>query len=494
MMQFTTLSFPIQKQRKPICAFLTALCALLGLCSTAGTGMAETAHRATAAMPVTMQRWDAVLSNHGTSPVLLIAVDKQDQKVFAYERRSPLRLIAEFPCTTGQVEGDKLTNGDLKTPEGVYFVEKHITTGLNYTLYGKEAYPLNYPNPVDRLNRKSGYGIWLHGKGVPLAPQDTKGCVGMNNEDIAVLGQKIRLGQPVTIAARIEHKADLSGERATDISGLEQQVYAWAKAWGDRSPKMFDFYNADAYSRAQNQSFNSFRAQKEHIFKSISWIDNKINDLQILEGPGYWVTWFNQQYTAPNLKTSGTRRLYWQKDAEGRFRIIGMEWLPGLISPVLLASADADADTYTDAGLIQNKPSVDLPGKLQDLPPQNLPSAAEPDQTGQIQNFLSGWKAAWEKADIGSYAGFYAKNSMQSGRTLKQLLQVKRKLWEQAKPQEILFDSINITKSARGFKVEFLQTYTDTKGYSDQGNKTLLLEIIGGVLLITREDWKPVAK
>jgi murein L,D-transpeptidase YafK len=313
MMQFITLSFPIQKKRKSGCVFLFAL---LVLCCMADTGMAEAAQSATAAMPASMpantSRWDAALSNHSTTPVLLIAIDKQEQKLFAYERRSPLRLIAEFPCTTGQAEGDKLTNGDLKTPEGVYFVERHITTGLNYTLYGKEAYPLNYPNPVDRLHRKSGYGIWLHGKGVPLAPQDTRGCVGMNNEDIAVLGQKIQLGQPVTIAARIEHKAVLSGERAAEISELEQQVYAWAKAWEDRSPKMFDFYNADAYSLAQNQSFGSFRARKEQVFKSIAWIDNKINDLQILEGPGYWVTWFNHQYTAPNLKTGGTRRLYWQ--------------------------------------------------------------------------------------------------------------------------------------------------------------------------------------
>ncbi|MDR2826164.1 MAG: hypothetical protein LBV76_05150, partial [Deltaproteobacteria bacterium] len=105
MMQFITLSFPIQKKRKSVCAFLFALFALLGLCFMADTGMVEAAQSATAAM----QRWDAALSNHSTSPVLLIAVDKQEQKVFAYERRSPLRLIAEFPCTTGQVEGDKLT-------------------------------------------------------------------------------------------------------------------------------------------------------------------------------------------------------------------------------------------------------------------------------------------------------------------------------------------------------------------------------------------------
>jgi murein L,D-transpeptidase YafK len=439
------------------------------------------------------QSWKATLSNHNNAPTLLIAVDKQEQRLFAYERHSPMRLIAEFPCTTGQAQGDKFTNGDHKTPEGIYFVVQHITAGLNYTLYGKEAYPLNYPNPVDRLQNKTGYGIWLHGKGVPLTPQDTKGCVGMNNQDIAALGQKIRLGQPVAIAEHIEYQDEPSTTRAADFAALQNQVHAWARAWDNRSPEMFDFYDADAYSVTQKQPFKAFRAQKERVFKAISRIDNKINDLQILEGPGYWVTWFNHKYDAPNLKTSGTRRLYWQKNAEGNLRIVGMEWLPGLTSPVMLASADANMTALPDTA----SSTAALIREIAQSSEKAVSSAGQPDNIsdedyGRVNALLLDWKTAWKNADIAAYADFYAKNAVQSGLGFNRMLASKKILWARATPQEIVFDSINITKAAHGFKVKFLQTYTDIGGYSDKGVKTLLLENKNGILLITREDWKPV--
>ncbi|MDR0466330.1 MAG: hypothetical protein LBH94_03120, partial [Deltaproteobacteria bacterium] len=51
-------------------------------------------------------------------------------------------------------------------------------------------------------------------------------------------------------------------------------------------------------------------------------------DVHVLEGPDYWVTWAEQYYNAPNLSVEGVRRLYWQRDGKGEFRIVGMEWLP----------------------------------------------------------------------------------------------------------------------------------------------------------------------
>ncbi|MDD4702411.1 MAG: hypothetical protein PHI96_09340, partial [Desulfovibrio sp.] len=50
--------------------------------------------------------------------------------------------------------------------------------------------------------------------------------------------------------------------------------------------------------------------------------------IHVLEGPGYWVTWSEQLYTASNLSTEGVRRLYWQRGKDKKFRIVGMEWTP----------------------------------------------------------------------------------------------------------------------------------------------------------------------
>lgn len=341
-----------------------AILILLVCLSVAFSSTAVAAEKSARVLPYSngnVTGWKAVVSDYSYAPSFLIAVDKKDQVLTVFERKSPLSQIAEYDCTTGQNEGDKLVEGDLKTPEGVYFVVKHITSGLDYSLYGYEAYPLNYPNPVDRIRKKTGYGIWIHGKGVPIVPYDSNGCVGMYNKDIATFKKKPLIGQPVAMAVHVEHADKPSGEKSATAAMLAAKVEAWAKAWGNRSAEMFSYYNPTLYSIAQGESFSAFKAQKERLFKSLPWIKTTVHDIQVLEGPGYWVTWFNQDYSAPNLTSSGTRRLYWQADDDGEMRIVGMEWLNGFKSPVLYA--EAKPATSTDASPAASKPAQPAPEK-----------------------------------------------------------------------------------------------------------------------------------
>lgn len=284
--------------------------------------------------------WEVEISEFKTTPEFIFAVDKSRQQLALFERRSPLRLSRLFTCTTGQAVGDKEVEGDLKTPEGVYFVVQRIGGGLEFLKYGNEAYTLNYPNPVDRLRKKTGYGIWIHGRGEPIAPLQTQGCVSMNNEDLASLGALLRPGTPVLLTESFSHSQTQDAATVATVRTLEEKVRAWAKAWGQRSPSMFSFYDKEAYSLAQGEPFSRFQKQKERLFKMLPWIKNSISDIRVLQGPGYWVTWFYQDYQAPNLSTRGIRRLYWGKDASGDFKILGMEWSPGLTTGVLLASAE----------------------------------------------------------------------------------------------------------------------------------------------------------
>ena len=274
--------------------------------------------------------WQARIVGSEASPSRLVAVDKKQQTLFLFERHSPLRLAGRYVCTTGQNDGDKFVEGDLKTPEGVYFVIRRIGSGLDFEKYGYEAYTLNYPNPVDKLRRKTGYGIWIHGRGVPITPNLTEGCVALNNTDIAVLGKDLSPGTPVTLAAAVQFSATPNAEDKNILGTLYKRTDDWAKAWSSRSKKFFDYYDADAYTVAQGESFAEFRQQKERVFKAVSYIDVKVNNVQVLQGPGYWVTWFEQDYRASNLSTKGIRRLYWQKDTKGELRIVGMEWAPHL--------------------------------------------------------------------------------------------------------------------------------------------------------------------
>lgn len=286
--------------------------------------------------------WSAVIGEHPAAPHRLIAVDKSKQHMGVFERLSPLQLSRVFLCTTGQAVGDKAIEGDLKTPEGIYFVVRHIDSGLEFLKYGPEAYTLNYPNPVDRLRGKTGYGIWIHGRGEPIVPLQTEGCVSMDNNDLAIVAPALKPGTPVALTETFQYSDRLSPAQTETLKTLEQKVHDWAAAWSGRSARFFDFYDKKAYSIAQAEPFSAFQAQKERLFQRLPWIKTTAEHVQVLEGPGYWVTWFYQDYEAPNLTTRGIRRLYWHKSPDGELKILGMEWQPGMgVSTVMAAGNSA---------------------------------------------------------------------------------------------------------------------------------------------------------
>lgn len=267
--------------------------------------------------------WRATLYNEGLPP-RLVGVDKQRQTFLYFEKKSPFKLKYAFPCVTGQASGDKQVLNDLRTPEGIYFVEYKIANGLDFREYGGIAYTLNYPNPVDRLRGKTGHGIWIHSKGYGLVP--TRGCVAIDLKDIGTVGPNLLPGTAVVLAEHMDEAQQPVKDNGT-ARELRRLHQSWSQTWAARSPKMFDFYDAEAYSKA-TENFQAFRANKERLFKMLSFIKLYNREIHALEGPGYWVTWSEQYYTASNLSTEGVRRLYWQRGKDRKFRIVGMEWTP----------------------------------------------------------------------------------------------------------------------------------------------------------------------
>ena len=303
--------------------------------------------------PAYADNWQATLHDVAL-PTRIVVVDKSLQKLHLFERRSPVRLMQTYPCTTGQQPGDKYATGDLRTPEGVYFVGYKITSGLDFKEYGGRAYTLNYPNPVDRLRGKTGHGIWIHSRGRDITPLETRGCVAVSLPHIAELDPLLGTGTAVVMAERVTGALS-SAQSPVTARLLKNKMQQWTNAWASRSPQMFTFYDPDAYTKAQPESFQSFKINKERLFSILPWIEIHNRDIHVLEGPDYWVTWTDQHYRAPNLSTEGVRRLYWQRSGKGDFRIVGMEWEPrdlGMRADILKgALAKAPENTVDDAAL-----------------------------------------------------------------------------------------------------------------------------------------------
>ncbi len=271
--------------------------------------------------------WAADIVDMEWSPPRFVAVDKRSQSFVLLSRQSPLRPLETLSCATGQELGDKFKEGDLKTPEGVYFITTRKTAGLNYELYGDLAFPLNFPNPADVLRRKTGHGIWIHGRGNnALIPYETQGCVALTTADIHRMDGKLAEGLPVVIADEVR----LDGPEAVRVKSEAKEVVAateaWAKAWQNKSDAFFDLHDPEKFALTEGEPFATFRSHKERLFKALPWIKVDLYDVRALPGPDYWVTYFVQVYRSPTLVSQGVKRLYWQRGADGRFRIIGMEY------------------------------------------------------------------------------------------------------------------------------------------------------------------------
>ena len=170
--------------------------------------------------------WTAGLASH--SPEYLLAADKSRKLLFQVERlRNDPVITRQFDCIHGRREGDKQKEGDLRTPEGVYFITHKITQKLDFMEYGPHAFNLNYPNPADRLRGKTGSGIWLHSKGQPIAGLTTRGCMAIEQNEITDLVPILVPGTPVIIAEHLEGRpfmSDPSG--ASDLPGVRAPVSA----------------------------------------------------------------------------------------------------------------------------------------------------------------------------------------------------------------------------------------------------------------------------
>ncbi|WP_295687514.1 L,D-transpeptidase family protein [uncultured Nevskia sp.] len=121
----------------------------------------------------------------------------------------------------------KRSAGDLRTPIGIYRVTGWMGDDQLPTLYGAGALPLSYPNSWDRLQGRTGSGIWLHG--VPTdtyvrGPRSSEGCVTFSNNDLLSLRSQLRVDStPVILAEQLDWvpAAQLDAERGPLLKAIE---------------------------------------------------------------------------------------------------------------------------------------------------------------------------------------------------------------------------------------------------------------------------------
>ncbi len=253
-----------------------------------------------------------------------LLVDKQEQELYLYrgDKDGP-RLYKRFRCTTGRNNnGTKLREGDLKTPNGVYFFRGILEDEQLPAKYGLRAFVMDYPNDFDRLRHKSGSGIWLHAVDEDERVEksyDTEGCVVVTNADIIELSAYITLWDtPIIVddSLRMESGARYDSARASAL----EFVAAWKSSW---EQKRLDDYMAcyderfTGYGRTKAQH----RAHKRRLNRAYKKIEVTLTDINVYAFHNYLVVSFNQEYRSDRYHSVGRKKLYLTRDGDG-FRIL----------------------------------------------------------------------------------------------------------------------------------------------------------------------------
>ncbi len=150
--------------------------------------------------------------------VYLVVVEKDYQRVVVYGHNGTQKIVAQFPCATGQGAGKKQNNGDARTPEGIYFITKYFADN-KVTIFGKRAFHLDYPNIFDEQSGREGNGIYIHGTNKELIPNSTNGCITLKNEDLEKLSQYLQVDiTPIVIVSNIKGLTQTLVERRQDLT------------------------------------------------------------------------------------------------------------------------------------------------------------------------------------------------------------------------------------------------------------------------------------
>lgn len=241
----------------------------------------------------------------------ILIAQKEQSEISLFEKSgNDYKLILRNNVIVGENQGDKFTEGDKRTPEGVYeFVEKK--TQLDQ-FYGPLALVTSYPNIFDQSLDKNGSGIWIHGMPFNGERENfTKGCIALDNLDLENLEKKLDLTKTVLLTTQDEFKKATKDEIAFILSS----IFKWKDAWKYSDiDNYLSFYSSD-FKRTDKSGFNEFSDNKRRIFaknerKTIKFSNIDISPYPNSLGKTLYKVLMDEEYLSPSVDFNGKKELF----------------------------------------------------------------------------------------------------------------------------------------------------------------------------------------
>jgi len=390
-----------------------------------------------------------------------ILVEKKTQTLFLYTADSKnLFLRLQVPCSTGEANGIKQKAGDKKTPEGVYFLNDEFEDKYLSPIYGKKAFPTDYPNFMDKKTGKNGSAIWIHGTNKKLKPYDSNGCIALENSNILRLSEYVTLDTtPVVLAENID-KVDkkILVRREKDINYMLKQ---WTKAIETGSYHDYLSFYSDKYLplitwweqwlEIRNQADKASMPLKVRQDRTGIYYHNNI-----------FVVLFDYSLVGKNeALLLGKRKLFLEYQ-DHNYKIVG-----DIYQTIAKSFQDAKAPLVVAAATLV-KPVL---------------------KRESVLDTINQWMAAWSAKNMDKYAEFYASNFYSDGMNKKKWVKRKRNIAKKYSFINVTGQEFKIKYGQKKCEVTFFQEY-ESSGFTTQGTKRLKLVNKGGSWKIYQESWK----
>lgn len=390
-----------------------------------------------------------------------VVVEKSSQRLFLYSYQGTYRLIFQTACSTGENLGAKSKSGDKKTPEGVYFFIKDHPDRDLAPIYGTRAFPIDYPNLIDRISGKGGSAIWLHGTNKPLKKNDSNGCIVLENGNINKVAEYITLHRtPIIIQDKLKYRpADKNvSEKAELLDMVAQWQFALEKG---TYHQYLAFYDPEYFP--DMQWWPQWNKVRSSLTKAGMAYSIALENLSIYRHENIFIVLFDQNLKAGNGERIhvGTRKLFFQKGENG-IKIAG--------------------DTFQLQPLQEAAPGYSLLAakKLLEKPY---------DPKKEIAEMVEDWLKAWSSMSIQAYASFYASDfQSQGGASRKSWLAYKERLNRKYDFIRVSQKNMKVKLEKNRATVSFVQTYACDQ-FKTTGRKKLILKREQKRWKIFRELW-----
>ncbi|MBI3230497.1 MAG: L,D-transpeptidase [Burkholderiales bacterium] len=249
-----------------------------------------------------------------------LVVDTRQARLYVYEHHNGhIKFHADYYISHGKFGVNKLKEGDQKTPLGVYYITSRLPRAKLPDFYGSGALPINYPNEWDKLNGRSGSGIWLHG--TPSAsysrpPLASDGCVVLTNPDLEKLYLSVEAGKtPVVITEKVEfvNKTKWENDRASANKMLEN----WRHDVESLDPRRLLANYSPRFKSQTGEDLNTWYNKNRIQANASSNFSIKLRDVTFFRYPNAGetiVATFTQDNFFGKNKTTLRKRQYWAKD------------------------------------------------------------------------------------------------------------------------------------------------------------------------------------